>query len=166
MKMKTRTNQPVEGDELENLEVSGELKAFENIVDKDGHKRFIEGDGVPLEKEGFTSTYCKWSLSGTHLMCVLAGTIADTTAITATDSLAKFYCPAWVMAKIFPVWSNNIEAKNIIMFASDWTQQNLQVKVQKANVDDTYIINFEAGAVTLTKDRNFRVQFDLLIDNE
>ena len=39
--MKTRTNQPVEGDEIENLEVSGELKAFENIVDKDGHARFI-----------------------------------------------------------------------------------------------------------------------------
>ena len=52
-----------------------------NIVDADGHNRFIEGNIATEEIEGVTWAYARWSLSGTHLMCVLAGTIEDETAL-------------------------------------------------------------------------------------
>ena len=61
-------------------EVNG-LKAFENIVDKDGHKRFIEGTPTNPTIEGVEITYAKWSLSGTHLMLVMAGNVASTTVL-------------------------------------------------------------------------------------
>ena len=49
------------------------------LTDSKGNPRFIEGEGTPMEMEGFTASYCKWSLSGTHLMIVLSGSFANAT---------------------------------------------------------------------------------------
>ena len=53
-----------------------------NLVDKDGHERFIEGDIPDPEITGLTPIYYKWSLSGTHLMIVMAGTIENGTNLS------------------------------------------------------------------------------------
>ena len=46
---------------------------MEDIVDADGHKRFIEGNVTPANIIGENDIqYAKWSLSGSHLMIVLA----------------------------------------------------------------------------------------------
>lgn len=123
----------------------------------------VEGDGVPLEQAGVTITYCKWSLSGTHLMMVCAGTIADTTVIADNATFATYNIPEWIINKIVPVWSNNIESKTINFRAENWTEQNASCLLQKAT-NSLKIIKI--NALTLTADRNFRIQFDLLIDNE
>ena len=144
-------------------EVNG-LKAFENIVDKDGHKRFIEGDGVPLELTGFTGAYCKWSLSGTHIMFVLAGTLDNTTAVSSNSALATFTLPKWIYDKIYVVWGvNALEMKNVAFYGNDWTSQSVALALIKST-DNKIIIN--GGGFTASADRNFRVAFDLLIDNE
>ena len=81
-----------------------EVKVFEEIVDKDAHKRFIEGEGdIVLEQEGVDFTYAKWSLSGSHLLLVIAGTVEDETVLTSsTTAIVNFYVPKWIYDKIYP----------------------------------------------------------------
>ena len=140
------------------------LNAIETLIDGAGNPRFIEGDGTPAEITGFTSTYCKWSLSGTHLMLVLAGTIADTTAIANGTTIATYSMPKFIKDKIYPVFSSVVEVKVVNLYAANWSSQNIQFKELK--VTATGDIIFETSSLTLTADRNFRVQFDLLIDND
>lgn len=136
------------------------------IEDSKGNKRFIEGDGTGIAAEGWDITYCKWSLSGTHFMCVLAGSIANDTVVATELALANFNIPAWILNKIFKVWgTNNIELKNITLIASNWSTQSLQVCLSK-ETDGIRIATKLGSSLTLTADRSFRVQFDLLIDNE
>ena len=140
------------------------LKVFEEIVDKDGHKRFIEENGTPLELEGFESVYCKWSLSGTHIMFVLAGNVASTTTIPSSAKLATFNPPQWIMDKIYPIFATKrIEVKGVNAWSSGWTSQTITAVLTK----ESNSINFETiSSLTLTDDRSFRLQYDLVIDNE
>ena len=145
-------------------EVNG-LKAFENIVDKDGHKRFIEGD-ITLETiTGVTKTYGKWALSGSHLLVVLGIDIANATTLAASAKICNLNFPQWIKDKIFALWGNSyVESLNFIMWGDDWTTQTLRVNFVKLTEDTIYLSN--AGNVTLTADRHCRIAFDLLIDNE
>lgn len=143
-------------------EVKNTYKDISTLVDASGNPRFVEGDGVGLSQEGVTISYCKWSLSGTHLMLVCAGTIANTTVIAANSKLAKFTLPDYIKNKIYSVWQNNIEAKEIKLYADDWSNQTLQIKFQKI----TEGLQLETASLTLTADRSFRIQYDLLIDVE
>lgn len=138
-----------------------ELPVFENIVDKDGHARFIEIEGIPLEATGFTSMYCKATLSGTHLALVLAGKFDNGFGL-ANTRLCTFKLPSWIYAKIIPIWSNLLSANVINVYNDDWSSQEVQIKVQVSAGD----IYFESNTTTMNKDRNFRYQFDLIIDNE
>lgn len=156
---------------LEGLEVSGDKYAvpqgggggsslLSDIVDTNGNYRFVEGDGIP-DTTNITSSYCKWSLSGTHLMIVLAGkyivnNVADQTV------LAQYEVPEFILNKIFPVWGDNIEMKQVFARLEagtgyeDWfkfVKENGKLKILQQgqyNHNDTY----------------FRIQFDLLIDSE
>ena len=151
------------------LDVGGDANIFENITDANGHKRFIEGNGTPLSQEGVHITYCKWSLSGSHLMCVCAGMVENTTVLHSEDRIAAFYIPNWVAQKIFPVWNDFwISSVKILLIAEDWTNQEIEVSVgiYKPLEGDGAILCQFPTQYTLTKDRSFRFQFDLLIDNE
>ena len=139
---------------------------MENIVDADGHKRFVEGNGAPLQQEGVNISYCKWSLSGTHLMFVLAGSITNTTEIQQYASLAQYQLPKWIMDKIYPVWNDTfIEKATILLIGEDWSEQSIAVV---SSVDKTYNMFYitAVSSLTLTANRSFRIEFDLLIDNE
>lgn len=160
-----KTELPVnEGDlVVDDLEVNGDAKVFENIVDKDGHKRFIDGDINILELTGITKTYGKWSLSGSHLLIVLGLSIANATSITAGQEIANFRVPKWVYDKLSILFgTNNVDTDIFVGWASDSTTQNQRVYLRKAN--DYLYLNL--GGLTYTADRNVRIAFDLLIDNE
>ena len=150
-----------------NLTVTGNIDGvipFEKIKDSAGHNRFIEGDGVPSVISGMNSAYCKWSLSGSHLMCVFAGTLDENAVINDNTVLATFSVPQWVLDKIYPVWASfAIESRNAQFYADDWTTQSLAIVFGKSS---TYIfISNIGGNFTADKDRGFRFEFDLLIDN-
>ena len=133
---------------------------MENVVDADGHKRFVEGDIEIEEITGVSKTYGKWSLSGTHLMMVLCLEIADTTQLTANQLLSKITLPDFINDKINPLVSTIISRQTFFAFSSAGSQ-NLQCNLLK--VDNK--INIEVySALTLTATRNTRIQFDLLID--
>ena len=136
---------------------------FANLVDKNGNPRFIDGDIELEDNTGLTLTYGKWSLSGSHLLIVLAGSVADET-IVPSGTIAKINLPEWVKDKIVPIASTIVESKTTPFYDSNLTVQNLVNFLEKYNANkqvSIYLIGFTADA-----DRNFRIAFDLLIDNE
>ena len=143
----------------------GEITAptLENIKDLAGHNRFIEGNVDVETVSGITFTYNKWSLSGTHLMIVCTGTIADTTVLANNIDWAICNLPEWILDKIYEVFSTYVEAKTVSLRAVDSSVQNIALALGK-QTDGLFIRHL--GTVTLTAERNFRVQFDLLIDQE
>ena len=144
-------------------EILSQKKDISTLVDSKGNPRFIEGTGTGKTLSGLTISYCKWSLSGTHLMLVCAGTIKNTTTLTA-GNIATFVLPEWILNKIYPVWSSQyIEKKDIKLIADNFTEQTTTGMLAKGT---TSLMIYVSSAVTLTADRGFRIQFDLLIDSE
>lgn len=142
--------------------------SFEDIVDKDGHKRFIEGNIELYEDmpEGMTKTYGKWSLSGSHLLIVLAVDIANETIIENGKVVALLSgLPEWIRNKIYAIWGGTyIDTKALNAFADNWTTQTLQIHLYKSSGGN---ISLRTGNnVTLTANRHLRIAFDLLIDND
>lgn len=139
-------------------------KDITTLVDSAGNPRFVEGDGEGLEQEGVTITYCKWSLSGTHLMFVVAGSVANGTTLANGYSIARYTIPDYIKNKIYPVWSlYYIETKDVSFVGEDWSRQSSGFTLGK--FPNTINIA-KSSSLTLTADRAFRIQFDLLIDNE
>ena len=146
-----------------NSEDKNIINNINDIKDDDGHYRFVEGDITLDAVDGFTQTYGKWSLSGSHLMIVLAGSVADTTAYTG-GKLASINLPQWIIDKIVIVFSSVVSFKSIPLYASNWSTQSLSVALRKPTTTSITITG--ENSVTLTADRTFRIEFDLLIDNE
>lgn len=134
---------------------------MENIVDLNGDKRFVGWDLTTTEITGVAYTYAKASLSGTHLMIVLAGTVDNSTVIS-TGTLAEVELPDYINDKIYPLFSDVVDRKVTTLYASDYTSQTLQTNLQKASGK----LKITSGSLTLTASRNFRIQYDLLIDAE
>ena len=153
--------------EVQNVVSSGELenvKVFEDIVDKDGHKRFIEGNVALKEIEGVSKTYGKWSLSGSHLLIVLAGTIANGTSLTFTNDFGIVDLPIWIVNKIFPLITGAtiVDSKSFQMVDAGNNAQSINTQLR--NYSGT--ITISVSSITLTADRGFRFAYDLLIDDE
>lgn len=140
------------------------MNKMEKIKDSHNHLRFIEGEGTINTIEGLTINFSKWSLSGTHLMFVVAGSILDQTVIQVNTRIIDFSLPKWVFDKIIGVVGSDIDKKSINAYASDYSTQTLTLTLIKRTAAETIAITSQA--ITLTKDRSFRIQFDLLIDNE
>lgn len=136
---------------------------FEEITDKDGHKRFIEGDINFEEGINITKTYGKWALSGTHLLIVIAGTIANGDTV-ASNTICKIDLPQWIRDKIYPTVSTIIESKSLTMYGSDLSSQTTPIFLEKYTNPNQ--ISIYMNGVTASADRTLRIAFDLLIDNE
>ena len=136
---------------------------LDDIVDSQGNKRFVEADGeVVTEASKLTPSYCKWSLSGTHLMCVLAGTVTANVYIGLFVSMANFTLPSYIGSKIFPVYRKSVETREITIYdANGLINQNVNFQFQYEN----NVISFVPQAdIHVTSTGYFRIQFDLLID--
>lgn len=137
--------------------------SLENIVDKDGHKRFIDFDITTKEIEGVEYPYAKASLSGSHLMIVICMNVANGTTLSATDEVAKIPLPNWILDKISPLYNINVSLITTTFYASGGTSQTVNSRLQKKTGYLAYDIS---ASLTLNADRSARVVFDLLIDNE
>lgn len=140
------------------------IKVFEDIVDKDGHPRFIEGEGsVSSSRTDFVVNYNRWSLSGTHLMLVVGFTVANGDTFTGGRPF-YFDLPQWIMDKITPVWGNYVDNQSINYYADDFTTQSGQCALEK-RTDTRLSFYFHTGSITMTKKRSCRIVFDILVDN-
>ena len=149
--------------ELDN-EIKDVKKDISTLVDKDSHDRFVEGNGTPADNiTGLTSVYCKWSLSGTHLMCVFAGTIAQGNAIASGSALASFTLPNWIVDKIYGVQASLIEYKAIDVVSEAYNVEQLKIYINKLSnglviaTNNTFASTYGGG---------FRIAIDLMIDSE
>ena len=146
------------------LNITGELQAFEEITDKDGHKRNTGGDINLTDNTpaGITKTYGKWSLSGTHLLMVLG---LELTANTyASSEIATFTLPEWIYNKVDILFQSSVADRKIIpAWDNNYGSQNLTFTLNKLG-NNTLQIGM-SGA-TLSADRKCRIAFDFLIDNE
>lgn len=149
------------------LNITGDLQAFEEITDKDGHKRFIEGEVKLLDSapEGVTLTYGKWSLCGTHLMIVICLNVLNTTVISNGTGLCDLQLPEWIFNKIVPVWANAaIVLNQDVAFADDWSSQTFANYIYTSS--NNRLVVSKNASLTLSATRNVRITYDLLIDNE
>lgn len=152
----------IEGfDEIEldgDLIVNGDIKGLENIVDSEGHKRFIEGSIIPVSLIEDIVVYSKWSLSGSHLMLVLA--LYNNTGEAITISQYSELCninnmPEWIYSKIYSTNPNS----NILGDVSGATN----IKATKSSSSNLQFVTFVN--LTISDKDALRLQFDLLIDN-
>ena len=155
------TDREIRSMAVHSVENKEDLKVFEHIVDKDGHKRFIEGDITINTITGVTQSYGKWSLSGSHFMIVIAGAVANATVLTA-GTLVDIELPSWILSKIVGVVADIVDSKEFTLWATNYSKQSIGINLIK----QTAKLRVSYGSLTLTADRTFRIQFDLLIDNE
>lgn len=143
---------------------------LETIKDKNGNPRFVEGNISPEEITGFTYAYGKWSLSGTHLMVVIAGEIAeDTVTPVWPNVLANITLPKWIVDKIYPVTNNYLDCKNLVYssMGSSGTAYLINMAIEVDKTNNKLVVKFDDSSKTMSStDFGFRFAFDLLIDNE
>ena len=138
------------------------LVICENFKDANGDSRFVEGNLTTNTITGVTFSYAKWSLSGSHLIFVLAGTIANGSSFT-NQTFATVTLPAYIADKIIPVWANDfIELKNVTLTDDSWGTQTMTITIAKSGATTIYF--YQPGTVNASSDKHFRIQFDLLID--
>ena len=135
---------------------------FETIVDKNGNKRFIEGDLDTETIEGIEFTYAKWSLSGSHLMIVLAGDVASGTTISQ-QNLCEIDLPDFIKDKIVVLFSSVVSLNETKAFDGSWNSQDIYSYLYKTNEG---IGIYVYSTTEFATNKSFRIQFDLLIDNE
>ena len=89
------TDRQIRSMAVDSVEEKENLEIFERIVDKDGHKRFIEGEIELADSITYlTNLYGKWSLSGSHLMLVICIRTDENTKASPTrgfHSLIKIF---------------------------------------------------------------------------
>ena len=143
------------------------IKVFEDIKDKDGNPRFIEGN-ITLETiAGVSISYAKWSLSGTHLIIVLAGEFTDDVILGPNDVFGNMTIPSYIGQKIFPQTSNDVlEVKSVATFNEYGSLvDTFNAFIQKISNTQLMVGNFGTSS-TMANGSAFRIAFDLLIDNE
>lgn len=135
------------------------------LTDSNGNPRFIEGDGTLTEITGITYTYNKWSLSGTHLMIVLGMTIANNTEITNNTKFVEYKVPSYILDKVFALYGTRINRVDFSGWSSAGQSQTLNLGLVK-NSDSLSIEYIQTASTTMSSERTYRIQFDLLIDTE
>lgn len=156
-------------DSLDNLVDStngNPVAIMENIKDSSGHNRFIEGTLTPLENPtGLTFSYLKWSLSGTHLIIVLAGTIEANTSITPFKfggSLNNL--PSWIYDKLIPYYSSYIGYFKYSLSTNGYAETST-INAYISKQDNTLYVRDTGSQLSFAATTYFRANIDLLIDN-
>ena len=146
------------------IEVNSDINTFENIVDKNGHKRFI-GNDFPWSGTGLTYTYCHWELSGTHLMIVIAGKIQAGATINAYSLGGNITLPEWIVSKIFPSVNDFVDYVQVHTSVNGITPTENIIHEYMYKLNDTTISIKNLYSITAGEDDEvFRIAFDLIIE--
>ena len=142
--------------------MSGKLGngCINGIKDNSGNLRFLEGTPNVTQSIENIVKYAKWSLSGTHLMLVLAiynDTGSDIT-ISNYSNFCDFSLPSWMMDKIYPTNPTN----NIL--GSVGVEGLSGIRCTKSSSGRIQFVTM--SNMTIADSNAYRFQFDLLIDME
>lgn len=130
----------------------------ENLTDENNKPRFVEGDIDVTPVTGVTISYKKWSLSGSHLMVVVGGTIVSGSTFSMYAVCQNL--PVWIANKIVPLANENVRLSSTKAYGTDLSSQDISMYLQKTGT----VISIYCPSELITADRNFCIQFDLLID--
>lgn len=143
-----------------------------NIVDSHGNARFVEGDltlRAPFADLGVTMLYGKWSLSGSHLMFVLALNIPSGVTTPRNTTISIVTLPSYIADKLVGLWTTVIDIKNFdVRNSQSWYQNVLSlsnVKLVRSPSGNTIYID-ASDSITTEVDSICRIQFDLIVDSE
>lgn len=127
----------------------------------------VEGDVITPTVTNITFTYAKWSLCGTHLMIVIAGVAIDDTAFSNNALLGTIYLPEYIMNKIATLTSQGRVSVGQLWSFVDFNANNIKnIALSKdTNIGALKSICWGTGTFTVPTG-TFRIQYDLLIDNE
>ena len=136
---------------------------LESIKDADGHNRFVKGAG--LIHGNITELFNEWSLSGSHLMLVCAGSVAGDDSIAQSFVFAEYALPQWILDKIVPLLGQNYVDVALPFRLYDGTTpvSSYLFHVRKVG-SNIQFQNAHAMTVPSNKTYTFRLEFDLLID--
>lgn len=143
------------------------LVLFENLKDANGNPRFIEGNITPPTLTSVTFTDTKWSLSGTHLMIVLAGTLSA--KIASEELIINVGIPQWIKDKIHAINGTLTPLASIVSASArdvGVAFDSPKFALDKNSSTSVVIYNIDELNSTNSSTYVLRVQFDLLIDNE
>ena len=151
--------------EITNIK-NGTTPLFETITDSHGNNRFVEGDLVLSTISGITFSYGKWSLSGTHLMVVLAGKIASGAYIGGYIRIASANVPDYILNKVQYIIPSRNDVRRQYF---DIYSLGARVLAQKLFFLDKQSNGLNIGSssidpFTASEDGYFHIQFDLIID--
>ena len=156
--------------ELKEVVKSTQGYNFANLVDKEGHQRFVDFPFTPEENSGLTFTYAKASLSGSHLLIVLAGNVVASTVINDNTIFAVVDLPKWIKDKIYPTEGSVICNESVLFYKENagYITESKTLTLSKVSVGSNVQIDIRniVGNQTITNNSSFRIAFDLLIDNE
>ena len=158
-----KVTQSIYKKKVDDLEEGGGGGELNNIVDAKGNKRFVEGSGSPETITGVTSLYCKWSLSGTHLMLVYALTLDSGAGLTSRADICSFELPQWILDKIYPLSNELVDIVDAIYVPDGGTPTKKEEWLYKTA---TGLKITNKSSIQATNTCYFRIQFDLLIDLE
>ena len=146
-------------------EINKAPKVLESLVDSKGNPRFIEGEGALTEITGITYVQNKWSLSGSHLMIVLGMTIANNVEIANNTKFAEYKLPNCILDKVSTFYGTRVSRIDFSGWSSAGQSQSLNLGLVK-NSDSLSIEYIQSAPTTMSSERTYRIQFDLLIDAE
>ena len=108
----------VDGEWVYNSTDISNTNLIEEIHDENGNLRFIEGDINTEEITGVSFDIAKFSLSGTHLMFVLAGSVENGTSLENNKRWGSLTIPQWIYNKIFELGGGVVETKGFNIYNS------------------------------------------------
>lgn len=150
-------------------DISLVLNKLAEIKDQNGNYRFVEGniDTSDLQAAIGASNirFAKWSLSGTHLMFVLAFTMPASISLDGIV-LGRTLLPSWIMNKL----ERLIPGSSILSFTDTFGRTQTpdgfaQVKCTCEKGGDGYVKLYTWDSFTSSAvNTGFRIQFDFIID--
>ena len=151
--------------EVKSIEATDAIKYLGKIIDTAGNLRFNEGNLTVIDPlpTGVSISYAKWSLSGTHLMIVLAGSVSANESVSPTPGIAVAELPQYIKDKIYPMFGTFLgKFDGQLVNTSNYHTTTLTVGVDKVNnglrIDLPHIDSAENQQI-------FRFGIDLLIDS-
>lgn len=146
---------------VDDLENGSGVVTLDYIVDSQGNKRFIGGNGTPGNVPGMTIASSKWVLNGTNLIFEILGSFSNN--LRSNEVISSFTLPDWISNKIVPVLNNTVTLMKVDLYFTSGGETVTSINVYKSG----NILYFSALS-NLTVDRQtfFNIRYNIIIDSE
>lgn len=134
---------------------------LETIIDNNGNKRFIGGNGTPGNVPGMTIASSKWVLNGTNLIFEIFGSFSNN--LSGGEVISSFTLPDWISNKIVPALNNTVTLMEVNLYFTSGGETVTTINVYKSG----NILYFSAlSSLTVDRQTFFNIRYNSIIDTE